>query len=212
MIFGVLFARKSYTIQKYFFVLMIVLGVGIFIYKDSHKENENVKPIIGNILIAVSLVADGLLGAAQDKMRIVAKPTALNFMYFVNLYSTIFCLPLLFINFEGLEFVKFCMRHNAVIFDIFIVIASGVSGQFFITALISNFGSLPLSIVTTIRKFCTAVFSALFIKQVLNERQWFATILIFTALILDVLIGKKKFFKNKNETEKVNKIGNPEIA
>ena len=34
MILGVLVARKRYALQKYLFVLMIVLGVALFIYKD----------------------------------------------------------------------------------------------------------------------------------------------------------------------------------
>ncbi|KAG5670128.1 hypothetical protein PVAND_000410 [Polypedilum vanderplanki] len=192
MIFGVIFAKK--------------------ILYDS-KENQNLKPLIGNILIALSLLSEGFLGATQDKMRNVSRPTLLNFMFFTNLYSTIFGSPLLFVNFEGLEFIKFCMKHNSVIIHILIVIACGACGQFFISAMVSNFGSLPLSIVTTIRKFCTAVFSALFIKEVLNVRQWIATILIFTALILDVLFGKKKFCHKVNvEESKDEKEQNVEIT
>ena len=34
MVLGVLVARKQYPLQKYVFVLMIVLGVALFIYKD----------------------------------------------------------------------------------------------------------------------------------------------------------------------------------
>lgn len=34
MILGVLLGRKSYPLTKYLFVLMIVIGVGIFMYKD----------------------------------------------------------------------------------------------------------------------------------------------------------------------------------
>lgn len=35
MILGVLIGRKSYSLLKYLFVLMIVVGVGIFMYKDN---------------------------------------------------------------------------------------------------------------------------------------------------------------------------------
>ncbi len=34
MILGVLVARKRYPLQKYLFVLMIVIGVALFVYKD----------------------------------------------------------------------------------------------------------------------------------------------------------------------------------
>lgn len=210
MIFGVLFARKTYRIQKYVFVGMIVLAVGIFLYNGNHKANAHSKPLLGNILVAASLIFEGLLGAAQDKMRIVSKPTALNFMFFVNFYSMLFGIPMMLVNNEGVEFVKFCMRHNAVIVDMLMVIVCGTIGQFFITAMVAGFGSLPLSIVTTIRKFCTAVFSAIVVKKVLNEWQWLATVIIFTALILDVLFGKKTCCGNtEDETEKSKSLKAP---
>ena len=34
MIMGVLYAKKRYPLQKYFFVFLIVIGVAIFTYKD----------------------------------------------------------------------------------------------------------------------------------------------------------------------------------
>lgn len=47
MILGVLLGRKQYPFTKYLFVLMIVIGVGIFIYKD----NQSVKSSSSNALI-----------------------------------------------------------------------------------------------------------------------------------------------------------------
>lgn len=41
MILGVLIGRKSYALSKYLFVLMIVLGVGIFMYKDKASAGGN---------------------------------------------------------------------------------------------------------------------------------------------------------------------------
>lgn len=37
---GVLFAHKRYTPAKYFCVLLITIGVGLFIYKDSKKPDK----------------------------------------------------------------------------------------------------------------------------------------------------------------------------
>ena len=39
MILGVLIGRKSYPILKYFFVLLIVIGVALFMYKDNAAKS-----------------------------------------------------------------------------------------------------------------------------------------------------------------------------
>lgn len=180
------------------FVLMIVSGVGIFIFKDDHKKNKTENALLGNILICVSLLFDGLLGGAQDKMRQVAKPTSMNFMYYVNAWSSLLVLPMLLINFEGYRFIEFCIKHTKVIYDLMIMLAAGTVGQYFIAALISNFGSLPLSLVTTTRKFFTVLCSTLIFGNVLSYRQWLATGIIFCALLLDALFGKEELCKSRN--------------
>ena len=38
MLLGVLIGHKRYPIQKYLFVLMIVVGVALFIYKDKKAQ------------------------------------------------------------------------------------------------------------------------------------------------------------------------------
>lgn len=173
---------------------MIVFGVGLFIYKDGIKSSK--ETLWGYMLIMISLLFDGCLGAAQDKMRTVSKPSSLNFMYYVNAWSTIIVIPLLFINYEGWRFIQFCMKHYEVGYCMAITVLMGTAGQYFVSTMISSYGSLPLAIVTTMRKFFTVLFSSLIFGNVLNNRQWTATILIFTVLILDVLFGKKKLINN----------------
>lgn len=41
MIMGVVFAQKRYPLAKYFCVLLISLGVGLFIYKDSKNTKKS---------------------------------------------------------------------------------------------------------------------------------------------------------------------------
>lgn len=205
MLFAVLIVRKKYTIQKYLFVLMIVCGVGLFIYKDGINSSKDT--FWGNMLILISLVFDGLLGAAQDKMRTVSKPSSLNFMYYVNAWSTLIFIPLLFINYEGLRFVQFCIKHQEVGQYMAITVVMGTAGQYFISAMISHFGSLPLALVTTMRKFFTILFSSFLFGNVLNMRQWIATILIFLALTLDAFFGKKSFKNNSVKPEENEKEG-----
>lgn len=55
MILGVLLARKRYPVAKYFCVLMIVMGVALFMYKDKQdaKATEHVVGI-GEFLLVSS--------------------------------------------------------------------------------------------------------------------------------------------------------------
>lgn len=41
MILGILFARKRYPWAKFLFVLMIVIGVALFLYKDSGQTKKS---------------------------------------------------------------------------------------------------------------------------------------------------------------------------
>lgn len=41
MILGIIFARKRYPWAKFLFVLMIVLGVAMFLYKDSGQSKKS---------------------------------------------------------------------------------------------------------------------------------------------------------------------------
>ena len=40
MVLGVLIGRKKYPLLKYLFILMIVAGVAMFMYKDSGKKGQ----------------------------------------------------------------------------------------------------------------------------------------------------------------------------
>ena len=41
MILGIVFARKRYPMAKFLFVLMIVLGVAMFLYKDNAASKKS---------------------------------------------------------------------------------------------------------------------------------------------------------------------------
>ena len=60
------------------------------------------------------------------------------------------------------------------------------------SAIFSEFGPLPCSIVTTTRKFFTVLASVVFFGNSLITRQWFGVALVFAGLFLDGAFGKKK--------------------
>jgi solute carrier family 35 member B1 len=55
---------------------------------------------------------------------------------------------------------------------------------------VTEFGPLPCSIITTVRKFFTVLASVILFRNVISERQWFGALLVFTGLGLDSYISK----------------------
>ncbi|XP_037050981.1 solute carrier family 35 member B1 homolog isoform X3 [Bradysia coprophila] len=213
MILGVLIGRKRYSCRKVIFVLTIVMGVMLFIFKDEYTEKDGENPLLGNILIAISLLMDGLCGATEDRMRSVNKPAPLNFMMYMNFWSSIFLLTGVVVFGEGPKVYAFVLKHPEILkfFGIAVVVAS--FGQIFISSMISNFGPLALSLTTTTRKFFSVCLSVIIFGNHLTYRQWGAASLIFGALIVDALINKPK--KNddaetQNSLTEITEITKPE--
>lgn len=67
MILGVLLGKKSYALRKYIFVFMIVFGIVLFMLKDkkSTVSEEESSLGVGELLLCLSLLMDGLIGAIQ---------------------------------------------------------------------------------------------------------------------------------------------------
>lgn len=198
MIFGVLIGKKSYTLRKYFFVIVIVISVGMFMMKDNYEVKEGEDYALGSLMIAISLLFDGLTSAFQDRMRADSRPSAMNFMLYVNGWSSAILISVLAVTGELRDLIQYSFRHPSVIWQLAVVTLCGTFGQMFISAMITNFGSLPLSIVTTTRKFFTVLLSVLAFGNELSIRQWIAAGLMFSALMLDAIFG------NGRESVEVN--------
>lgn len=192
MIFGVLIAKKSYSLKTYFCVLMIVLGVGMFMFKSDQADSTESFWNYGILFIGFSLLADGLHGASQDAMIKISKPSAFNYMLFVNMWSSLFLLVALVPNCEAIEFVNFIMRHYEVLLFMGVVVVTGSFGQYFLSSMVTNFGPLSVAIVTTLRKFFTVLLSCFIFSSELSIQQWIATLIIFGALTLDVILEVKE--------------------
>lgn len=184
---------------------MIVVGVVLFTYRKDFTSYENdFDSIYGNALLGISLLMDGFTSAAQDLMRKNSKPSTLNFMIFNNTWSSLISLVVLLSTGEGVNFYLFCSKFPKVMIYLGIVVSMGFCGQYLISSIILSFGSLPCSIVTTLRKFTTVLLSIFIFKNNLTLQQWMATGIIFSALALDIIFGSRKP-KENSETIGSNK-------
>lgn len=172
--------------------------------KKNSKNPTSDNLLLGNLLIVLSLLCDGLLGATEDRMRSICKPTALHFMYYLNLWSVGFGLLGFLVFNEGPQFIEFTTRHPEILKYFPLAVAVGTVGQFFINSMLSNFGPLPLSIATTVRKLISVVLSAIVFLHQLAIQQWIAASLVFGVLIMDAVMNRKKPVKSaeiENEPE-----------
>lgn len=202
MILGVLLGRKSYTLKKYLFVLLIVIGVALFMYKEGKVNKSAENAGLGELLLVLSLSMDGLTGAIQERMRAAHAPSGQYMMLSMNSWSTIMVAIPLILTGEGKKFLQFTARHPELLQHLGSLAICGALGQLFIFMMVSHFGPLACSVVTTTRKFFTVLFSVIFFGNPLAGRQWFGAILVFTGLFADMITGKRKVNENSKEKEK----------
>ena len=75
MILGVLLGKKSYPFKKYIFVLLIVIGVVLFMFKDKAKSSQqDIGFGLGELLLILSLTMDGLTGGVQVRSNYLKQP------------------------------------------------------------------------------------------------------------------------------------------
>merc|ERR1719481_1495327 len=176
MVLGVLVGRKRYPALKYLFIVMIVVGVAIFMYKDKTGATSGVSLGddigVGELLLIVSLICDGLTGAVQERMKTEHKTKSGHMMMSMNKWSIMYLGIALAITGEGFEFTRFIVRHPSVIWQLVTFSCASALGQFFIFMCVSEFGPLPCSIITTTRKFFTVLASVIIFGNTLLIRQW----------------------------------------
>nr|XP_023025493.1 solute carrier family 35 member B1 homolog [Leptinotarsa decemlineata] len=191
MILGVLLGKKTYTARKYLFVFMIVFGIVLFMLKDQAKTSTQDSTLgVGELLLVLSLLMDGLTGAIQDRIRAESKPTGLQMMQVANAWCTLFLAVTILITGEYAAFFEFAKRFPFVVNNLLILGVTSSIGQLFLYSMVSEFGPLVLSVVTTTRKFFTVLASVLLFGNALSARQWTGTIIVFAALFLDAFYSK----------------------
>lgn len=194
MILGVLLGNKVYPLKKYLFVLLIVLGVVLFMYKDGGgtKKLSDGQAGFGELLLVLSLIMDGLTSAVQERMRAEHNSKSGHMMLNMNAWSVVFSGVAILVSGELFEFVKFLQRYPTTIWHITTFSIAGAFGQYFIFLTVAEFGPLPCSIITTTRKFFTVLGSILIFGNSLSSRQWLGTFVVFSGLFLDAAYGRDK--------------------
>ncbi|XP_003745674.1 solute carrier family 35 member B1 [Galendromus occidentalis] len=189
MLLGVLLARKRYSLLKYCFVTLIVVGVAIFSYKND-KGAAGESSLFGNTFLCISLISDGLIAALQDRMRQNFQSKSLHMMSQLNFFSVVYVSVAIVFTGEFPLFLNFVQKYPQVLGELALFAGCSAVGQIFIYSMVAEFGPLNCSIVTTCRKLFTVLCSILLFGNALNTQQWIGTVLVFVGLFLDAFFGK----------------------
>lgn len=134
-------------------------------------------------------------------------------MLAMNVISAVILIFAALITGEAFAFIGFVTKHPEVLQHLSLLALAGGLGQVFIFYMVSVFGPLPCSIVTTTRKFFTVMFSVIFFANPLQTHQWFGTVLVFGGLFGDMFFGKNKKQEpvTEGETDALNKLTNEDL-
>ncbi|KAI1720772.1 UAA transporter family domain-containing protein [Ditylenchus destructor] len=214
MIFGVIFAHKRYHWKKYVCVLAMVMGMAVFLYKDKSKPRSGKADLFefgaGEMLVVASLAMDGVTGAVQDKIRHNYTTEKWSMMFFMNFYSAAFLAITLTATGELAAFIQFVQTYTFIVQDMLMFAIAGAAGQCFIFKIVTDFGPLPCSIVTTSRKLFSLFISVLLFGHPFSTRHMIGTAIVFSALFYDALESKRAH--DKTGYKPVPKEGSPVAA
>lgn len=213
---------KRYPIQKYFFVLIIVVGVLIFkLFEPSEKNHteqgtflniNNWERFAGIGLLIVSLCMDGILGTIQDRVRDRYSPTFRQMMSSMTGYMTATTAIIVTATGEIVDVFNFVTLYPIVMLHLVIISIAGAIGQLFIFIMLTSFGALATSVVTTVRKLFTIVFSILFYGNPSTSIQWIGAAMVFSALLADAFFSNWKSNQAKCESGIDNETNNRRSA
>uniref|UniRef100_A0A336LX89 CSON003125 protein n=1 Tax=Culicoides sonorensis TaxID=179676 RepID=A0A336LX89_CULSO len=188
LVLSVLIGKCHYKWQKYLFTVLLVAGVSTFMY-DSTKLQKGLKDSLwyGEILLAVSLLMDGLCGGIQDRIRHTSGPPPFAMMSKINGYSSVLVIIGAFSVNEVTQFIDFCSRFPHVLINIGILAVVNVIGQSFVYMILTTNGSLSCSFVTTVRKLLSILLSVIFFNHSIEFYQWIGLAVTFSVLFLDTI-------------------------
>ncbi|CAM9740108.1 unnamed protein product [Ascophyllum nodosum] len=181
MLFGVLFAKKKYTLKEYFCVGLITAGIVIFNLSKEHKQAKG-NSAYGLTLLSLSLMFDGVCGSAQERLKAACKPTVHEMMLFMNAWALGYLTVAASISGQARQGFTFCMENPAALSAVLGFSLAAALGQNFIYLTISNFNPLVCTTITTTRKFFTIVFSVLLFGHTINSRQWGGVAMVFAGI------------------------------
>lgn len=208
MVLGSLVEKRLYTAMEWGAALLITCGVAMFhLYNQNSNQTkeEESSSMYGILLLSLSLVMDGFLGACQGLLKSSSDtahrpPTAMETMLFCNFYAACMWWPYSMWTGSwqrGVEILwstEDVQARNSLWMGMMGLNATAAMGQVFIFCTITWYSSLMCTTITTTRKFFTILLSVIHFGHIFSWAQWAAVAMVFLGLYtsLAAVASKRK--------------------
>lgn len=184
MIWGTAMSGKKYSVVEYAVGVMVAIGCTIFLTSGSinAKHAAASDSWWGLALMVGYLGFDGFTSTFQEKLFAGYNVTIYEQMMYVNGCSSVAAVLFLVSSGKLWESLTFVTRYPAVVTDMSVLSVSAVTGQFFITYTIKEFGALLYATIMTIRQFLSVLISNVVFAHHMSLLQWVGAVVVFGSL------------------------------
>ncbi|XP_003696630.1 UDP-xylose and UDP-N-acetylglucosamine transporter [Apis florea] len=230
MIMGIIILKKKYIFSKYLSVFMITLGIAICTIV-SGKEIKSLQPknieqvpttpwddffwwILGISLLTIALFVSARMGIYQEVLHKKYGKNAREALYYTHLLPLPFFLTLTSNIWDHLLYalasdpIKISII-NIQVPKLIIYLIGNILTQYMcissVFVLTTECTSLTVTLVITLRKFLSLLFSIIYFKNPFTIYHWIGTILVFTGTVIFTEI-LPKIAESLQFTEKIKKV------
>jgi solute carrier family 35 (UDP-xylose/UDP-N-acetylglucosamine transporter), member B4 len=205
MVMGIVILKKRYSFSKYLSVIMITIGIVIYTASSASslkKANEAKQHVagetsdlfwmsIGILLLTISLFTAARMGVYQEVLyqKYGKHPTeALFFVHLMTLPAFIFLADnildhaIIAVNSEAVQVFSLNLPRQII------YIVGDVLTQFLcirsVYVLTTECPSLTVTLVITLRKFVSIMFSIIYFKNPFTLAHWIGTVFVFIGTVI----------------------------
>lgn len=209
MVMGIIILKKKYVFSKYLSVFMITLGIAVCTIVSSTEvkslQQKNVEQVpttpwddffwwvLGISLLTVALFVSARMGIYQEVLHKKYGKNAREALYYTHLLPLPFFLTLAPNIWEHFKYALASESYTVPVINlqmpILVVYLIGniltqymcISSVFVLT---TECTSLTVTLVITLRKFLSLLFSIVYFKNPFTAYHWIGTILVFTGTVI----------------------------
>lgn len=228
MIMGIIILKKQYIFSKYLSVFMITIGIAVCTIV-SGKEIKSLQPkdvaqvpttpwddffwwILGISLLTIALFVSARMGIYQEVLHKKYGKNAREALYYTHLLPLPFFLtlaPNIWDHFTYALASKPIQIINLQIPKLIVYLIGNVLTQYVcissVFVLTAECTSLTVTLVITLRKFLSLIFSIIYFKNTFTIYHWIGTILVFlgTIIFTEVIPKIAESIQSTKKTKKV---------
>ena len=203
MLLGMVLMGKRYSTTKYLSVVMVTVGIALatvssakMVPSSDEKENTEFSVwLLGILMLVLALLSSAMLGLTQEKFvsRFGKHPQEAMYMsHILPLPGFVIFIPELLANFSNFSHSTPIDLYFLSFPKMWLLMLMNASSSFLclksIFSLTTEAPSLTVTLVVSLRKFVSLLFSVLYFQNPFTHYHWVATVLVFTGTLVFSLV------------------------